>query len=240
MEKQDFKELLKIRAKKIGIQLNEKQLELFWNYKKLILEWNEKINLTAIKDDANFINKHFIDSLTVCKYINDNNSKIIDIGTGAGFPGVPINIYKDNNIILFDSLSKRLKILDDVIKKLNLQNIQTLHGRAEETFKEKKYRENFEIAASRAVANLITLVEFMLPAIKIGGLCICMKAGNAENEINDAKRAIEVLGGKIERIEECILPDTDIERSIVIIRKVKKTPDFYPRKPGTPSKNPIK
>ena len=240
MKKQEFKEILQKRANKIGIQLNEKQLEAFFEYKEFILKWNEKINLTAIKEDEDFINKHFIDSLTVCKYINNKNSKIIDIGTGAGFPGIPIKIYKDSNVVLYDSLNKRLKVLDALIEKLKLQNIQTLHGRAEETFRNNQYIEFFDIATSRAVANLNVLAEFMLPAVKIGGICICMKAGKANEEINEAQKAIEVLGGKIEKIEECILPDTVIERNIVIIRKVKKTPNLYPRRPGLPAKAPIK
>ena len=240
MEKEEFKELLKIRAEKIGIKLNEKQLEMFFCYKKLILEWNERINLTAIKNDEDFINKHFIDSLTIAKYIENKEQKIIDIGTGAGFPGVPINIYNSYNIVLFDSLNKRLKVLEDIIEKLDLLNIQTLHGRAEEIFKNKQYRENFDIATSRAVASLNVLVEFMMPSVKVGGICICMKSGNSEEEINKSKKAIEILGGKIEKVEKLTLPDTDFERTIIIIRKIKSTPSKYPRKPGTPAKDPIK
>lgn len=240
MKEEEFKKLLKIRANKIGIQLNEEQLKTFFIYKKLILEWNKKINLTAIKDDEEFINKHFIDSLTIAKYIDNNEQKVIDIGTGAGFPGIPINIYKNSNIVLFDSLSKRLKVLDDIIKELNLLNINTLHGRAEETFKNKQYREKFDIATSRAVANLNVLVELMLPSIKVGGICICMKAGNIDEELKNAQNAINTLGGKIENIEKLIIPDTDIERNIIIIKKIKNTPNKYPRKPGLPAKDPIK
>ena len=240
MDKVEFKAKLKERANKIGIELTEEQLDLFFKYKKLILEWNEKINLTAIKEDEEFIDKHFIDSLTIAKYIDNKESKMIDIGTGAGFPGVPIKILKDNNITLFDSLNKRLKVLDNIIEELKLKNIKTLHGRAEETFKNKNYREKYDIATSRAVANLNVLVEYMLPALKTGGICICMKAGNIEEEINEAKNAIEILGGNIEKVEKIILPDTDIERSIVIIKKEKSTPAKYPRKPGTPTKEPIK
>ena len=237
--KEEFKNLLKKRVNKINIVLNDKQLDLMFEYKNLILEWNEKINLTAIKEDEDFINKHFVDSLTIAKYIVNKNANIIDIGTGAGFPGIPINIYSNCNIVLFDSLNKRLKVLDDIIEKLQLSNIQTLHGRAEETFRNKQHREKFDIATSRAVANLNVLAEYMLPAVKVGGICICMKAGNIEEEVEQAKKAIEILGGKIEEVEKLILPETDIERSIVIIRKIKSTPKNYPRKPGTPSKDPI-
>lgn len=240
MKEQDFKEILKIRAKKLDVQLNEKQLDLLFKYKELILDWNKNINLTAIKDDEEFINKHFIDSLTIAKYIQNTDAKIIDIGTGAGFPGVPINIYLNSDMVLFDSLNKRLKVLDDIIQKLELSNIKTLHGRAEETFINKQYRETFDIATSRAVANLNVLAEYILPAVKIGGFCICMKAGNTEKEINEAKSAIDILGGKIEKIDKLIIPDTDIERTIIIIKKLKNTPNNYPRKPGTPAKDPIK
>ena len=240
MKEKDFRNLLKKRASKLNIELNNKQENLFFKYKQLILEWNEKINLTAIKEDEDFINKHFIDSLTITKYIENKNINIIDIGTGAGFPGIPLNIYNNCNMILFDSLNKRLKVLDDIIEKLNLSNINTLHGRAEETFKNKQYREKFDIATSRAVANLNVLAEFMLPAIKVGGFCICMKAGDIELEIEEAKKAIDILGGKIEKIEEITLPDTDIKRNIIIIRKIKNTPLKYPRKPGTPAKEPLK
>lgn len=240
MQEIEFKKKLKEKAIKINISLDEKQLDLFFKYKELILDWNEKINLTAIKDDEDFIDKHFIDSLTIAKYINNKDTKMIDIGTGAGFPGIPIKILKDNNITLFDSLNKRLKVLDDVIKELNLYRIETLHGRAEESFKNKKHREKYDIATSRAVANLNILVEYMLPAVRNNGICICMKAGNIQDEIKEAEKAIEILGGKIEKVEKLILPDTQIERNIVIIKKVKSTPMKYPRKPGTPAKEPIK
>lgn len=239
MKEEEFKKVLKERAFKIDVNLNDKQLNQFFMYKKLILEWNEKINLTAIKDDEEFINKHFIDSLTIAKYISKDN-KVIDIGTGAGFPGIPLNIYDDSNIILFDSLNKRLKVLDNMIEKLGLVNVKTLHGRAEEIFKNKLYREKFDIAISRAVANLNVLAEFMIPAVKVGGYCICMKAGNIEKELEDAQKAVEILGGGIEKIDKIILPDTDIERNILIIKKIKDTPSKFPRKPGMPAKDPIK
>ncbi len=239
MKKEEFFEILRNRAKMIDIELSDEQLELFYIYKELILEWNNKVNLTAIKEDDDFINKHFIDSLTIAKYIKKYNNTIIDIGTGAGFPGIPVKIVKDNEIVLFDSLNKRLKVLDDIILKLNLSKIKTLHGRAEETFKNSQYREKYDIATSRAVANLNVLVEYMLPAIKLGGICICMKAGKVEEEVNQAKKAISVLGGRIEKIEEITLPETDFERTIIVIKKVKNTPNKFPRKPGTPAKEPI-
>lgn len=240
MDKNQFKNTLYLNAKKIGIELEEEQLEKFYEYKTLILGWNEKINLTAITDDMDFIIKHFIDSLTIFKYVNKNDNKIIDIGTGAGFPGIPLKILNEsNNIILFDSLNKRLKVLEDIIEKLDLKNVETLHGRAEETFKNKNYREKFDVATSRAVASLNVLAELMLPAVKVGGICICMKGNNAEEEIKNAYKAIKTLGGKIEKVERIILPEQELERNIIIIKKVKNTPNIYPRKPGTPQKQPL-
>ena len=240
MEEKDFKSKLKEDAELIGITLDDIMLEQFYNYKNLVVEWNEKINLTAITSDLEFIVKHFVDSLTISKYIEDNKT-IIDIGTGAGFPGIPIKILnKENKVILFDSLNKRLKVLEDIIKKIGLSNIETLHGRAEETFKNKNNREKYDVATSRAVAALNILVELMLPAVKVGGICICMKGNNAEIEINEAKKAIKELGGEIIKVEKIILPELNLERNIIIIKKVKQTPNRYPRKPGTPQKEPIK
>ena len=240
MEEKIFKEKLKNLANEIDINLNEETLEQFYNYKNLIIDWNEKINLTAITDDFEFIVKHFIDSLTINKYI-ESKKTIIDIGTGAGFPGIPLKITnKDNKVILFDSLNKRLKVLEDVIEKIGLEDIETLHGRAEETFKNVKYREKYDVAVSRAVASLNVLVELMLPAVKVGGICICMKGNNADIEIEEAKKAIKVLGGEIVNIEKIILPEMDLERNIIVIKKVKNTPKQHPRKPGTPQKSPIR
>lgn len=239
MKEDEFKKELKDKASYISINLSESQLEKFYKYKSMLIEWNEKINLTTIIEDREIIDKHFIDSITINKYI-EKGKKIIDIGTGAGFPGIPIQIINEyNDMTLFDSLQKRLNVLDDIIEKTNLKNIHTLHGRAEETFKNKKYREKYDIAISRAVARLNVLVEYMLPAVRIGGYCICMKSSEVEEEIKNAQKAIQLLGGKIENIEEIELPETEIKRKIIIIRKIKTTPMQYPRKPGTPGKSPI-
>lgn len=239
MEEKVFKDKLRENAEIIGVTLNNTQLEQFYNYKNLVIEWNEKINLTAITDDLEFAVKHFIDSITINKYIEPGKT-IIDIGTGAGFPGIPVKILnKDNKVILFDSLNKRLKVLEDIIEKIGLKNIETLHGRAEETFKNKNYRENYDIATSRAVAALNVLAELMLPAVKVGGICICMKGNNADTEIEEAKKAIKELGGEIIKVEKIVLPELNLERNIIIIKKVKQTQNKYPRKPGTPQKDPI-
>lgn len=240
MEEKIFKEKLKENTKKIGVTLDDTMLEQFYNYKKLVVEWNEKINLTAITDDFEFIVKHFVDSLTVNKYI-EKDKIIIDIGTGAGFPGIPLKILnKDNNVVLFDSLNKRLKVLEDIIEKIGVNRVETLHGRAEETFKNTKHREKYDIAVSRAVAALNVLAELMLPAVKVGGICICMKGNNADIEIEDAKKAIKELGGEISKVDKIVLPELNLERNIIIIKKIKQTPRQYPRKPGTPQKLPIR
>lgn len=226
MEEKVFKQELKENALAIDVVLEEKKLEKLYQYKNLVVEWNEKINLTAITEDFEFIIKHLVDSLTINRYI-EKNKTIIDIGTGAGFPGIPLKVLNQaNKVVLFDSLNKRLKVLEDIIQKLELQNIETLHGRAEETFKNKEHREKYDIAVSRAVASLNVLAELMLPAIKLGGICICMKGNNADAEIREAEKAIKELGGKIIKIEKIVLPKLDLERNIIIIKKVKHPIDW--------------
>ena len=237
MEKEEF---FNEMQKKLTIKLSVEQLEKFYSYMSLLLEWNEKMNLTAITEPNEIILKHFVDSLTILNEIN-NNSKVVDVGTGAGFPGIPLSIANESlKITLVDSLNKRLIFLQEVIDKLELKNIEIIHSRAEDFGQNKKYRENFDFATSRAVANLSTLSEYLIPLVKINGKCICMKASDVEEEINQAKNAINVLGGTIEKIEEFKLPESDIGRTIIIINKQKNTPAKYPRKAGTPSKEPIK
>ena len=233
-----FSEELEIAAKQIEIELTKEQIEKYYNYMNLLLEWNERINLTAIIEPREIILKHFIDSLTIAKYIKDDE-KLIDVGTGAGFPGIPLSIVKENtDIVLLDSLNKRINFLQVVKESLKLENITTIHGRAEEFGKNRKERETYDIATSRAVAPLNILLEYLLPLVKVGGKAICMKGSNIE-EIENAKNALEILGGQIEKIEEITLPNSDIKRNIIIVKKVKNTPSKYPRKPGTPSKEPI-
>ncbi len=239
MERESFSKELIEKAKKVNIEIDDKKEEQFYNYMKLLLEWNEKINLTAITEQNDIILKHFIDSITINKYIEQSNS-IIDIGTGAGFPGIPLKIMNQNKkITLVDSLNKRINFLNEVCKEISLENIQCIHARAEELASDLEYRENYETVVSRAVARLNVLIEYMLPFVKKGGLCICMKGPNIDGELEEAKNAIKVLGGKIKSVESFFLPDSDIERNVIIIEKVAETPKKYPRKAGLPSKQPI-
>ena len=227
------------RLKDFNIKINDEQIKKFMNYMNLLLEWNEKINLTAITQPDEVKLKHFVDSLTVLKYINDDD-KVIDIGTGAGFPGIPLKIMNENTkITLLDSLNKRINFLNIVIETLNLSNIQAIHGRAEEIARNKLYREKYDVAVSRAVANLSTLTEYMLPFVKVGGKCICMKGANVNEELERAQNAIKELGGEIERVDNFYLSDNDNERNIIVIKKIKETNPKYPRKAGMPSKEPL-
>ena len=220
-------------------KINNDQLEMFYKYMKLLLEWNKKINLTAITDEDEIILKHFVDSITVLKYINEND-KIIDVGTGAGFPGIPIAIMMPNvKITLLDSLNKRINFLNEVIKELDLKNVETIHSRSEDCGKDILYREKFDISIARAVAKLSTLSEYLLPFVKIGGKMICMKGSEIEEELKNAQYAIKVLGGKIISRDEFTLPESDLKRNIIIVKKEQYTPKMYPRKAGLPAKEPI-
>lgn len=240
MDKKEFFEQITKQAKQIDIELNEKQCEKFYNYMDLLLEWNNKINLTAIIEPAEIITKHFIDCITIKKHAKDEDC-IADIGTGAGFPGIPLKIANDTlNVTLVDSLNKRINFLQDVIEKLGMKKIDAIHSRAEEFGKNKTNREYYDIATSRAVAKLNVLAEYMLPLVKVGGKCICMKGPEISEELNKSKNAINILGGRIKEVQEFILPETDMKRTIVIIEKVNKTPVKYPRKPGMPIKFPLK
>ncbi len=234
-----FEEKLKNEMLKIGIELNELQIAQFLKYEKLLLEWNEKINLTSIVDEDEIILKHFVDSSIISKYVK-NEDRVADIGTGAGFPGIPLKIVKQqNNVFLIDSLNKRINFLQTVINELKMKNITAIHSRAEEIGHNVEYRQKFDIVTSRAVAKLNVLLEYMLPLTKVGGTCICLKGPNIKEELEEAKKCIEILGGKLEKIENFNLPDSDIERNLIFIKCVKQLPNKYPRKPGTPASSPL-
>ena len=237
MNFQEFKEYFNIKLieNNINNKFNEEQ---FFKYMKNILDWNEKINLTNITDEKEFVVKHFIDSLTIIEQIGDN-SRVIDIGCGAGFPGIPLKIARSNiKETLIDSVNKKIKVVQDCIEKLDLEDIEALHTRAEDLANKIEYREQFDYATTRAVSNLATIAEYMLPFLKINGKAICMKGPNYKEELENSKKAIEVLGGIVEDIKN-IKIDNEIERNIIIIRKRKNTPKQYPRGNGKPLKSPI-
>ena len=231
----------------LGIELSDKQLEQFNSYYELLIKWNEVMNLTAITEFEDVCKLHFVDSISSAKYFDfkSNDFSLIDVGTGAGFPGIPLKIvFPHLHITLLDSLNKRLNFLNEVIDILNLNeegSIKTLHGRAEDysIAKEGSLRESFDIAVSRAVANMSTLSEYCLPYVKVGGRFIAYKSEKASDELSKAKSAIHLLGGKLESANEFLLPDSEVSRTICIVEKKENTSKKYPRKAGTPSKQPL-
>ena len=220
------------------IKVTEEQIKMFYDYMIQILEWNQKINLTSITNEKEFIIKHFIDSLTVNKYLEGKQS-IIDIGTGAGFPGMPLKIVnKEKKIVLVDSINKKLNVIRNINERIKLDNLEIIHSRAEDLGINSQYREKFDVATTRAVSNLSTILEYMLPFVKVGGLALCMKGPNYEDELKLATKAISVLGGKLEKIENINI-DRELQRNLVIIKKIKNTPNKYPRGKAKPLKEPI-
>lgn len=238
----DFFQLMRDSAAEAGIELTEEQYNKFIKYKELVLEWNQKINLTAITEDSEFITKHFIDCIKIFKSNEIKNANsIIDVGTGAGFPGIPIAILApEKKVCLLDSLNKRINFLDTVVSDLNLKNVRTVHSRAEDGARNSEFRENFDVAVSRAVANMTVLSEFCLPYVKVKGSFVALKGPAIEDEISESKNAIKKLGGEIKNIIEVDIEGTDLHHNIVIVDKVKECPKQYPRKAGTVSKKPLK
>ncbi|MCR5716939.1 MAG: 16S rRNA (guanine(527)-N(7))-methyltransferase RsmG [Lachnospiraceae bacterium] len=223
------------------LTMTDRQLEQFQAYYELLITWNEKMNLTAITELSEVLQKHFLDSLAIASCIDLSSKKqILDVGTGAGFPGIPLKImFPSCEIVLLDSLQKRLTFLDEVIERLQLNGISTVHGRSEDLSHKIEYREQFDLVVSRAVANLSTLSEFCIPFVKQGGLFVAYKSEKTEEEIMQAKAAIHLLGGKVFRTEEYSIPETELYRTLVMIEKVEHTSKKYPRKAGTPLKNPL-
>ncbi len=230
---------LKEAFAQLQIPLEDEMVNQYEKYMEGVLEWNEKINLTAITDREEFITKHFVDSV-LCYHFKEyvNADSVIDIGTGAGFPGIPLAILSpDKEFVLADSLHKRLKVVDALTSAIGLDHVTTVHGRAEELAKNKIYREKFDVCVSRAVANMAVLAEYCLPFVRVGGYLLAYKGPDAEKEADEAKKALKVLGGKLKRIEAVNLADFD--HNIIVIEKIKETPAKYPRKAGTPAKEPI-
>lgn len=234
-------EKFKNGLQQLHIALSEKQMEQFLQYYKLLVEKNKVMNLTAITEFDEVVEKHFLDSVSLTQQLDLHQPlKVLDLGTGAGFPGIPLKIvFPELEITLMDSLNKRVLFLQDVISSLQLENIEAVHGRAEEAARNKKYRESFDLCVSRAVANISTLSEYCLPFVKIGGSFISYKSSTIEDELEDGKKGIAILGGKVKDVYKFTLPDSELQRSFVIIEKEKKTPKAYPRKAGTPSKEPL-
>ncbi len=221
--------------------IDNKTAEDFYKYYLLLTEWNEKINLTAITEEDEVAVKHFLDSLKAAEGIIEDGVSVIDVGTGAGFPGLPVKIAKpDIKLTLVDSLNKRINFLNEVISSLSLDGVRTIHSRAEELGKNKDHREKYDLCVSRAVANLTTLCELCLPFVKVGGSFVSLKGPKAEEEVKDAKRAIELLGGELVKIQSYDLSDTDLNHNIVIIKKISHTPTKYPRSAPKPAKEPLK
>lgn len=234
-------ELFIKKLDQIGISISNRQIEQFIMYYDLMIEKNKVMNLTSITEPQEVIDKHFVDSLAIHKiYELSKNLSVIDIGTGAGFPGIPLKIaFPQIQIVLLDSLNKRIKFLNDVVEKLELENVTCIHGRSEDMARKPEYREKFDLCVSRAVANLSTLSELCIPFVKIGGTFISYKAGNCNEEIENARNAVDRLGGKIKGVTEFSLPGTEFERVFVEIDKVKNTSKKYPRKAGIPSREPL-
>lgn len=234
---------LKNLSSKLDIALSDEQIEQFQIYYEMLIETNKVMNLTAITQLDEVITKHFLDSIAlanVYQNIKNKELKILDLGTGAGFPGIPLKIaFPQLQVTLMDSLNKRVKFLNSVIDELSLTEIDAIHGRAEEMARKTEYRQQYDLCVSRAVANLSTLTEYCLPFVKVDGMFISYKSSDIEDELNLSLNAIKILGGKLTEVKKLSLPESDIERSFVMIKKIKNTPKTYPRKPGTASKEPI-
>lgn len=235
-------ELLRVSAASMGVELNDTQVQQFIKYYEILVEWNSFMNLTGITEYEEVVQKHFVDSLALCKAMDVHSvSSLIDIGTGAGFPGIPLKIaYPHLKVTLLDSLQKRIKFLNEVVMQLGLEEVETIHGRAEDFAKPSMRRESYDVCVSRAVANLTSLSEYCLPYVNLGGYFVPYKSGKVEEELETSKKAVFLLGGKIEEEVKFDLPDSDISRSLIKIKKVSATPKKYPRKSGMATKEPLK
>ena len=235
------KNMLKEHIEKLGLEVSDRQLDQFLTYETLLVEWNKNMNLTGITESEAIYDKHFADSLTcVLSHKIKDGDKLIDVGTGAGFPGMPLKIFMPSlDVTLLDSLNKRINFLKEVSVEADLNNITFIHGRAEDYGKNLDFREQYDIVVSRAVADLSILAEYCLPFVKIGGYFISQKSKKVNEEVESADKALEVLGGKVEKIIPIKVPNLDAERYLVVIKKIKETPEKYPRRSGMPQKKPI-
>ncbi len=229
------------KLSEINLKITDLMIDQFAVYYELLCEWNKVINLTTIIEFDEVVEKHFLDSVVLGAYLNLKNKwKLIDIGTGAGFPGIPLKImFPDLDVLLADSLNKRIRFLNELIGKLQLTGIHAIHCRAEELARKNEYREQYDLCVSRAVANLASLSEYCLPFVRAGGVFIAYKSAGIQEEVNQSKNAIQILGGKLQKVEEFQLPNTEYLRSFVFVDKVKHTSKKYPRKAGMPGKNPL-
>ncbi len=241
--KERFRDLMEQGLGEYSIGLSDRQMNQFYEYYQLLLQWNKVMNLTAITELEEVVTKHFVDSLALVKVLDReilDGMKVLDLGTGAGFPGIPIKItFPGVKMVLLDSLNKRIKFLDEVIERLGLEDIRGIHGRAEDYGRDGQYREMFDLCVSRAVANLATLSEYCIPFVKIGGFFIPYKSGNVQEEIDQAKGALKLLGGRMEARAEFMLPGSDMSRMLFKIKKIEGTAKRYPRKAGMPGKEPL-
>lgn len=237
----EFYNIMKEACDEVSMDFNEEKYNRFIKYMRLVQEWNQKVNLTAITEDNEFIKKHFIDCIKAFKSDELKNAKtVIDVGTGAGFPGLPIAIMDETKeVTLLDSLNKRINFLNLVVRELGLKNVNTIHSRAEDGARKKELREVFDIATSRAVANMAVLSEFCLPYVRVGGYFVALKGPAIEEELEGSKNALSILGGKLLDVKEIVVEGTDLNHNLVIVEKIKSCPKTYPRKAGNVTKKPL-
>ena len=239
---EEFRQMMLQGCEELGIQLTDQQLEQFYTFYLDLVDKNKVMNLTAITDMKDAIEKHFLDSIAAVPVLSELEpfSEVIDVGTGAGFPGIPLAIiYPQKHFVLLDSLGKRISFVNEEAQKLGLKNCVGIHGRSEDLAHDPSYREHFDLCVSRAVANLSTLSEYCLGFIHNGGVFLPYKSGNLEEELNASKKAIFLLGGNTRKVKEFVIPGTEISRTLVVIDKCSTTPKTYPRKAGTPSRKPL-